>query len=183
MYFRFHLRDMRYAWQKMKNIVRLYESLKGKAMWYVCSLLRAFTNNYRFLRKSLTKRFRRKDPLFTVRRKLGEVRTYGESYDKLSEEVHRLVTWSSPHLEIQDQLAAEAFLRDYRIAYDVNRVPGTLNDARELATSEKHNYKATLGRYYDRQRGERARRVYWTEEKLYEIQTNWQSYETDIAVP
>ena len=71
-------------------------------------------------------------------------------------------------LEMQDQLAAEAFLRGYRnsrIAYDVlNRAPRTRNDALELVTSQEHNYKATLGRDYDQQKRERARRVSWAEE-------------------
>ena len=69
---------------------------------------------------------------------------------------------------MQDQLAAEAFLRGYRnsrIAYDVlNRAPRTLNDALELVTSQEHNYKATIGRDYDQQKRERARRVSWAEE-------------------
>ena len=50
----------RYAWSEMEKIDRLYESLKGKAMWYVCSLPRALTGNYRSPRESLTKRFGRK---------------------------------------------------------------------------------------------------------------------------
>ena len=69
---------------------------------------------------------------------------------------------------MQDQLAAEAFLRGYRnsrIAYVVfNRAPRTLNDAIELVTSQEHNYKATIGRDYDQQKRERARRVSWAEE-------------------
>ena len=160
----------RYAWSEMEKIDRLYESLKGKAMWYVCSLPRALTGNYRSLRESLTKRFGRKDPPSTVRRKLAEMRQKGESNDEFGEEVRRLVTRAYPgtDLEMQDQLAAEAFLRGYRnsrIAYDVlNRAPRTLNDALELVTSQEHNYKATLGRDYDQQKRERARRVSWAEE-------------------
>lgn len=53
----------RYAWSEVEKIDRLYESLKGKAMWYVCSLPRAMTANYRSMRECLTKRFGRKDPL------------------------------------------------------------------------------------------------------------------------
>lgn len=47
----------KYAWSKIEKKDRLYESLKGKAMWYVCSLPRAMTANYRSRRESLTKRF------------------------------------------------------------------------------------------------------------------------------
>lgn len=53
----------RYAWSEIEKIDRLYESLKGKAMWYVCSLPRAMTANYRSLRESLTYRFGLKAPL------------------------------------------------------------------------------------------------------------------------
>ena len=45
MYFWFHLRLETYAWSEMEKRDRLYESLKGKAMWYVCSLPRALTGN------------------------------------------------------------------------------------------------------------------------------------------
>ena len=69
---------------------------------------------------------------------------------------------------MKDQLAAKSFLRGYRnsrIVYDVlNRAPRTRNDALELVTSQEHNYKATLGRDYDQQKRERARRVSWAEE-------------------
>lgn len=50
----------RYAWSDIEKIDRLYESLKSKAMWYVCSLPRAMTAYYRSMHESLTKR---KDPL------------------------------------------------------------------------------------------------------------------------
>lgn len=35
----------RYAWSEIEKVDSLYESLKSKAMWYVCSLLRAMTPN------------------------------------------------------------------------------------------------------------------------------------------
>ena len=72
-----------------------------------------------------------------IKRKLAEFRQKGESNDDIGEEMHRLVTRAYPgtDLEMQDQLASEAFLRGYRnsrIAYDLlNRAPRTLNDALE----------------------------------------------------
>lgn len=53
----------KYALSEVEKIDRLYESLKVKAMLYVCSLPRAMRANYRSMRESLTKRFDRKDPL------------------------------------------------------------------------------------------------------------------------
>ena len=77
----------------MEKIDRLYESLKGKAMWYECSLPSALIGNYKSLRESLTKRFERKEPPSTVRRKLAEIiRQKGKSNDEFGEEVQRLVT-------------------------------------------------------------------------------------------
>ena len=158
----------RYNWTETEKIDRLYKSLKGKAMWYVCSLPKAMTANYISIRDSLTKRFGRKDPPATVRRKLAEIRQKGESNDEFGEEVRRLITQAYPgtDLEMQDQLAAESFLRGYRnsrIAYDVlNRNPKTLNEAIELVTYQEHNYRATVGRDNDYQRQERTRRVTWT---------------------
>ena len=60
---------------------------------------------------------------------------------------------------MQDQIAAEAFLRGYRNSrianYALDRAPRTLNDALELVTSQEHTYKATLGRNYDQRERER----------------------------
>lgn len=78
-----------YAWSEVEKISRLYESLKGKAMWYVCSLPRAMTANYRSMRESLTKQLGRKDPPFTVHKKLAEKRQRGESNDEFGEEERR----------------------------------------------------------------------------------------------
>ena len=118
----------------------------------------------------MTKRFGRKEPSSTVRRKLAEIRQKGQSNDEFGEKVRRLVTqaYSGTDLEMKDLLAAEAFLSGYRksrVAYDVlNRAPRTLNDALELVTSQEHNYKATLGRDYDQQKRKRARGVSLAEE-------------------
>ena len=103
---------------------------------HVCSLPRALTDIYKSLRESSTKRFKGKDPASTICRKLADISQKGESNDEFGEEVRRLVTQAYPgtDLEMQDQLAAEAFLKGYqnsRIEYDaLNRAPRTLNDAR-----------------------------------------------------
>lgn len=66
--------------------------------------------------------------------------------------MRRLVTqaYAGTDLEMQNQLAAEAFLRGYRnsrIAFDVlNKAPKTLNAAVEMVTCREHNYRATVGR-------------------------------------
>lgn len=84
--------------------------------------------------------------------------------------MRRLVTQVYPgtDLEMQDQLAAEAFLRGYRnsrIAFDVlNKAPKTMNAAIEMVTCQKHNYRATVGRDYDQLKKKRARRVTWIDE-------------------
>ena len=101
MSFRFHLRWEPYAWSEMEKIDRLYESLKGKAMWYVCSLPRALTGNYRSPRESLTKLFVRKEPPSTVRRKLAEIRQKGQSNDEFVEKVRWLVTRAYPGTDLE----------------------------------------------------------------------------------
>lgn len=137
-------------------------------MWYVCSLPRAMTANYRSMRESLTKRFGRKDLPSTVNRKLAEIRKSGEYYDEFGEEVRRFATQAYPgtDLEMQDQLAAEVFLRGYRNSrIDVlNKAPKTLNAAIEMVTCQEHNYRATVGRDYDQLKKERAMRVTWIDE-------------------
>lgn len=69
---------------------------------------------------------------------------------------------------MQDQLAAEAFLRGFRnsrIAFDVlNKAPKTLNAALEMVTCQEHNYRVTVSRDYDQLKKERARRVTWMDE-------------------
>lgn len=53
----------RNAWSELEKIDILHESLKGKAMWYVCSLPRAMKANYRAMLESLTDRFGQRTPL------------------------------------------------------------------------------------------------------------------------
>lgn len=47
------------------------------------------TANYRSMRESLTKQLGRKDPPFTVHKKLAEKRQRGESNDEFGEEERR----------------------------------------------------------------------------------------------
>lgn len=100
-----------------------------------------------------------------MHKKLAEIRQRGESNDEIWEEVRRLVTQAYPgtDLEMQDQLAEEAFFRCYRnsrIAFDVlNKAPKTLNTAIEMVTCQERNYRATVGRDYDHLKEESARCV------------------------
>ena len=125
----------RYNLSEQETIDRIYECLKGRAMWFLCSLPRDMLRTFAAIREALMKRFGRKDPPATVRRMLSEIRQKQESNEEFGEEIRRLVTRAYPGVDVvmQDQLAAEAFLKGYKntkIAYDVlNKKPTTLNEA------------------------------------------------------
>ncbi len=68
----------RYGWTPCEKVDILYESLQGKAMWYVCSLPQQLTEDYDALKSCLVKRFGRKDPAGTMRRRLSEMRQRAE---------------------------------------------------------------------------------------------------------
>ncbi|KAK3098956.1 hypothetical protein FSP39_024662 [Pinctada imbricata] len=161
----------RYNWSEQEKIDKVYECLKGKAMWYMCSLPKEMLRNFDTIKDGLMKRFGRKDPPTTVRRKLSEIRQRQESNEEFGEEIRRLVTRAYPGVDLllQDQLAAEAFLKGYKnskIAYDVlNKKPTTLNEAIELVTFQEHNFKATVGRDQEMQRRDKTRRVSWFDEE------------------
>lgn len=105
------------------------------------------------------------DLVFHLAQEIAEIRQRGESNDEFGEEVRRLVTqaYHGTDLEMQDQLAAEAFLRCYRnsmIAFDVlNKAPKTLNAAIEMVTCKEHNYRVTVGQDYDHLKEESPRCV------------------------
>ena len=160
----------RYNWSEQETIDRIYECLKGRAMWFLCSLPRDMLRTFAAIREALTKRFGRKDPPATVRRMLSEIRQKQESNEEFGEEIRRLVTRAYPGVDVvmQDQLAAEAFLKGYKntkIAYDVlNKKPTTLNEALEMVTFQEHNFKATIGRPQELLKRDNARRVSWIDE-------------------
>ena len=160
----------RYNWSEQETIDRIYECLKGRAMWFLCSLPKEMLCTFAAIREALMKRFGRKDPPATVRRMLSEIRQKQESNEEFGEEIRRLVTRAYPGVDVvmQDQLAAEAFLKGYKntkIAYDVlNKKPTTLNEALEMVTFQEHNFKATIGRPQDLLKRDNARRVSWIDE-------------------
>ena len=136
----------------------------------LCSLPRDMLRTFAAIREALTKRFDRKDPPVTLRRMLSEIRQKQESNEEFGEEIRRLVTRVYPGVDVvmQDQLAAEAFLKGYKntkIAYDVlNKKPTTLNEALEMVTFQEHNFKATIGRPRELLKRDNARRVSWIDE-------------------
>lgn len=107
----------RYGWDEMEKNDRLYECLKGKTMMYVCSLPQEMCNDFRALSGSLINIFGRRDPPTKICRKLSEIKQKEETNEELAEEIKRLVTRAYPTvgLDMQDQLAAEYFLKAIRM--------------------------------------------------------------------
>ncbi|XP_060758004.1 uncharacterized protein LOC132868818 [Neoarius graeffei] len=135
---------------------------------YVCSLPERIREDYVLLVEQLTQRFGLKDPPTTVRRKLGELRQGKETTAEFAEEVRRLVTFAYPgvDLQLQDQLATDAFLkglRNQKVAYEVmNRDPSSLAEAQKSVEAHEHNFKVTVGR--DTEIKNRTRRISWADE-------------------
>ncbi|XP_069137250.1 uncharacterized protein [Argopecten irradians] len=139
-------------------------------MWHICSLP-GLRRNYAQLKDSLVRRFGRRDLPTTARNKLHDLLQKSLNNDEFGEEVRRLVTLAYPgvDLKLQDQLAAETFLKGYkniRVAYNVmNQKSLTLNAASELVTAQEHNFRATSGRDKEDWRGGRSRRVSFADEE------------------
>ena len=51
-----------YNWSEQETIDRIYECLKGRAMWFLCSLPNEMLRSFSAIREALMKRFGRKDP-------------------------------------------------------------------------------------------------------------------------
>lgn len=158
----------KYAWTGAERIDKLHDCLHGAAMRYVCSPPEHIREDYTLLKEHLTQCFGQQDPPTTVRRRLGELRQSKQSSAEFAEEVRHLVTFAYPGVELplQDQLAADAFLKglkDQKLAYEVmNKDPCTLPEAKKLVEVHKHNYKATVGQEVDLKG--RTRRVSWADD-------------------
>ncbi|CAL9699312.1 unnamed protein product [Knipowitschia caucasica] len=164
----FERQARKYGWSAMERVDRLHECLRGAAVRYVCSLPERTREDYVLLVEQLTQRFGKKDPPTTIRRKIGELRQARETSAEFAEEVRRLITLAYPgvDLQLQDQLATDAFLkglRNQKVAYEVmNRDPGSFVEAQKFVEAHEHNFKATVGR--DTEVKNRARRISWVDE-------------------
>ncbi|KAK7918651.1 hypothetical protein WMY93_009935 [Mugilogobius chulae] len=156
------------GWSAIERVDRLHECLRGAAVRYVCSLPERTREDYVLLVEQLTQRFGKRDPPTTIRRKIGELRQQRETSAEFAEEVRRLITLAYPgvDLQLQDQLATDAFLkglRNQKVAYEVmNRDPCSLVEAQKFVEAHEHNFKATVGR--DTELKNRARRISWVDE-------------------
>ncbi|XP_038145914.1 uncharacterized protein LOC119786541 [Cyprinodon tularosa] len=165
----FERQARKYGWSAVERVDRLHECLRGAAVRYVCSLPERIREDYVLLVEQLAQRFGKKDPPTTIRRKLGELRQGRETSAEFAEEVRRLVTlaYSGVDLQLQDQLATDAFLkglRNQKVAYEVmNRDPSSLVEAQKLVEAHEHNFKATVG--CDTEIKNRARRISWVDEE------------------
>ncbi|XP_049326794.1 uncharacterized protein LOC125786977 [Astyanax mexicanus] len=158
----------RQNWTSTERVDRLHERLRGAAIRFVCSLPEHVREDYALLTEQLAQRYGHTDPPNTARRRLNELRQQKEATAEFAEEIRRLVTLAYPgvDLQLQDQLAADAFLRglcNQRIAYEVmNKDPPTLTEAQKLVEAHEHNFKATIGR--DGELRGKVRRISWADE-------------------
>jgi len=142
----------RHLWTDEERLERLHHLMRKEAVKYICTLPLTIQDNYDALTKHLAERFGRTDPPSTLRKQLAEFRQKKESVEEFGQEVRSLVSKAFPGvgLEMQDELAAEAFLKglhDSRIAYQaMNKSPKTLSVAIEEVIRLEHNFKATIGR-------------------------------------
>ncbi|XP_043972480.1 uncharacterized protein LOC122830832 [Gambusia affinis] len=164
----FERQARKHGWSAAERVDRLHECLRGAAVRYICSLPERTREDYVLLVEQLTQRFGKKDPPTTVRRRLGELRQGRETSAEFAEEVRRLTTLAYPgvDLQLQDQLATDAFLkglRNQKVAFEVmNRDPSSFVEAQRFVEAHEHNFRATVGR--DTEVKNRARRISWVDE-------------------
>ncbi|KAK6172537.1 hypothetical protein SNE40_016172 [Patella caerulea] len=163
----FNRAAIRNNWDDVEKLDRLIECIRGQAARFQASLPSQIQRDFATLISYMEKRFNRKEPPTTARKRLADLRQKHESNEEFSEEVRRLVTlaYKDVNLVLQDELAAEAFLKGYRnprVAYEaLNRNPRTIAEALDIVTQLEHNYRATLGRDADVAR--KSRRVSWND--------------------
>ena len=94
-------------------------------MRFLCDVPRDIGNDFNLLKRHLERRFGKRDPPATVRRKLSDFRQKPkETNEEFAEELNRLVirAYLDVGLDVMEQLSAEHFLKGYknnRIAYEV----------------------------------------------------------------
>ncbi|MES9903037.1 MAG: hypothetical protein ABW168_10175, partial [Sedimenticola sp.] len=91
---------LKYGWGPCEKVDKLYESLHGKAMSYMCALPKQISEDYDQLKNSLIKRFGRRDPPGTARRQLSEIRQRSETNEEFGEQIRRLVSAAYPGIEL-----------------------------------------------------------------------------------
>ncbi|KAL5011242.1 hypothetical protein ScPMuIL_011676 [Solemya velum] len=158
----------RCGWPEEEKLDRFVECLRGQAIKYLSALPPQVMNNFNELKRQMENRFDRKEPPTTARKRLADLRQKHESNEQFAEEVRRLVTLAYPTvgMELQEELAAEAFLKGYKrpkTAYEaLGRQPKTIAAALDIVTQLEHNYRATVER--DAESSRKFRRVSWNEE-------------------
>ncbi|KAK3097999.1 hypothetical protein FSP39_015198 [Pinctada imbricata] len=160
----------RYQWFDEEKLDRFVECFRGHASKFITTLPLSVQENFDRLAKMMEDRFNRKDPPTTARKRLEDLRQKGETDDEFAEEARRLVARAFPSVAIalQEELAAEAFLKGYRnsrVGYEaLNKAPKTVSEALDIVVQLQHNYKATVGRDTEMRRS--SRRVSWEDQYL-----------------
>ena len=163
----------RLMWEPDEKLDRFIECLRGQASKFMASLSPSIQENFDLLTKYMENRFSRKEPPNTARKKLSAIRQKSESNEEFAEEVRRLVgrAYPSVTIELQEELAAEAFLNGYknaRTGYEaMNRHPKTVSDALDTIAQLEHNFRATIGRdkEYEYLSRQRSRRISWQDQE------------------
>ena len=161
----------RYQWSDEEKLDRFVECFRGHASKFITTLPLSVQDNFDRLAKMMEDRFNMKDPPTTARKRLEDLRQKGETDDEFAEEARRLVARAFPTvtLTLQEELAAEAFLKGYRnsrVGYEaLNKAPKTISEALDIVVQLQHNYKATVGRETEMRRS--SRRVSWEDEYLH----------------
>ena len=135
-------------------------------MRFIMNLPPAIKDNYTSLIEQLKQRYGKHIPPTTARQQLSDMKQGKDTpMQEFGEEVRNLITLAYPTspIELQEELAAEAFLKGLRarnIAYDViNLKPKTLAEAQREVESHEYNYKAMYGA--EGTKKEVIRRVTW----------------------
>ena len=125
----------RYQWSDEEKMDRFVECFRGHASKFITTLPLSVQENFDRLAKMMEDRFNRKDPPTRSRKRLEDLRQKGETDDECAEEARRLVARAFPTvaIELQEELAAEAFLKGYRnsrVGYEaLNKAPKTVSEA------------------------------------------------------
>ncbi len=145
-------RARRREWDNDSKLGALVDVLRSKALKFYSNAPESARSSYTLLVKCLEKRFGRKDPPTTVRRKLQHLtQADEESLEAFAERVLTLVQDGFPESDedLVQSIGVDTFLkgcREKEAAFDaLSKEPTTVHQALEMVDSATHNYRAIFG--------------------------------------
>ena len=159
-----------YRWTDTDKINTLFESFRGNAIRFLCTMTKDQDLSFEEIRSELAERFGAKEHPLAMRAKLSSITQGKESLEEFAEEVNRLAfqAYNNAGKAVRESAASYAFLMGIKsrdIGYQILiQEPATLAEAVALVRNHELHHSAVYGRSKDTNQG-RSRRVTWGDQQ------------------